>query len=128
MSLHRGRSLAVVLNSDLAFNFEPRSKVKYSPIFSENIGPQLSFGGLPTVANLHNNNAYQQQSDYRERVTTQFVQELADDIPVVLEVVCGAIGITIYLNSRRFFGSFFGMSLLAVGILFPWRMLLLLVL
>ena len=92
-----------------------------------NISPQLPFGGSPTVADLNDNNAHKQQSDYRERVTRQFVQELTDDIPIILGVICGAIGITIYLNSRGFFGSFVGMSLLVVGVLFPWRMLVLLV-
>lgn len=96
--------------------------------FHQNISSELALSRASSIADLNGNDAHEEQSNNRKRVAAQFVEELIDEIPVVAGVICGAIGITIYLNSRGVFWSFFGMSLLGLGVIFPWRMLFLLVL
>ena len=126
-----GRSLSVVIQNDMdspifvipCFGFGPR---KIGGLY-QNVSSELPFGRTSPVADLHNDNDHKQQSNYREGITSEFLEELADEIPVVAGFICGTIGIAIYLNSRGFFGSFVGMSLIVVGVLFPWRALIMLV-
>ena len=79
---------------------------------------------MTPVADLHDNDSDKEQSDDGNGVIQEFAQELIDVAPIAFGVICGAIGIAIYLNSRRFFGSLVGMILLAAGVLLLWRALI----
>jgi hypothetical protein len=92
--------------------------------FYQHVSAQLPFGGMTPVADLHDDDSDEKQSDDGNGVIKELVQELIDVAPIAFGVICGAIGIAIYLNSRRFFGSLVGMILLAAGVMFPWRALI----
>jgi hypothetical protein len=93
--------------------------------FDQQVGAQLSFRGTTGVAYLDSDNKNEEDRRDRKGIVDQLIEK-SSRYPVLSDlvgVICGAIGITIYVNSREWFGAAIGFILIAVGILtpvFPW--------
>ncbi|THD43875.1 MAG: hypothetical protein E7774_11870 [Bradyrhizobium sp.] len=94
-------------------------------IFYQNVGAQLTFRRATGVAYLDSDHKNEEDRRDRKGIVDQLIEK-SSHYPVLSDlagVICGAIGITIYVNSLGWFGAAIGFALIAIGILtpvFPW--------
>jgi hypothetical protein len=92
---------------------------KFSVLYHQ-ISSQLTLRRASPIAYLPEDDQNKQERRDREGVVQRFASKSTNSpIPVLIGVICGAIGIAINLKSRSSFGALIGAVLVVLGILTP---------